>query len=309
MAVGRLISTIEFLFIWNLRISVLTINLTPEVTAKSLLLDLLRATEPNALPIKLLVSAGEIFGISENAIRVNVTRLVSKGDLEQDDRGYYRVGPATTPLRSWVRNWRFGEERVRTWDQDWLMLSIAPEVKAKALKSLETACYRLGFRQLWSRLWIRPNNLNRSQEEIIEQLKELSGCDQVLLAIVSEINLVGKAFNPRELWQVEELETAYKVILTALENSLNTVAETSLEDVFRNSFLIGGEAIHLLALDPLLPDELVQAELRESIHELMHEFDAACRPYWNEFFQKYKYNSVPRFLESHLSEKNSTSAK
>lgn len=284
----------------------LTVDLDRNVTAKSLLLDLLRATEPNALPIKLLVSAGTIFGISENAIRVNVTRLVSKGQLEQDERGYYRAGSATSPLRSWLRNWRYGEKRVVPWQGDWISLNLSPEVKAKQLKDLEQACYRLGFREIWNRVWIRPNNLSRSHEELLQQLESLAQTRAIFLSVVSEINLPdceiapNGEFNSAAVWQTAALEACYSTLRDALEQSLQRGADTPVEEIFRESFMLGGEVIHLLAVDPLLPRELIDVDLREKIFVLMNEYDALCRPYWNEFFQKYKYNSVPRFLESHL---------
>lgn len=284
----------------------LTIDLDRTVTAKSLLLDLLRATEPNALPIKLLVSAGTIFGISENAIRVNVTRLVSKGQLEQDERGYYRAGSATSPLRTWLRNWRFGEKRVVPWQGDWLTLNFSPEIKAKQLKDLEQACYRLGFREIWSRVWIRPNNLNRSHEELLQQLDSLSQTRAIFLAVVDKVNLPdceiapNGVFDPAAVWQTEDLEACYAALISELEHSLERGEDAPVEEIFRQSFMLGGEVIHLLAVDPLLPKELINVERREKIFILMNKYDAMCRPFWNEFFQKYKYNSVPRFLESHL---------
>ena len=69
------------------------------VTAKNLLLDLLRASEPDAWPVKVLVEAAGLFDISENALRVNITRLLSQGLLEQDSRGFYRLAETTKPVR------------------------------------------------------------------------------------------------------------------------------------------------------------------------------------------------------------------
>ena len=66
----------------------------PGPTGKSLTLDLLSTLRGGSMPIAALVAAGEVFGLGEGSIRVAVTRLLAAGQIERDERGRYRLGPA-----------------------------------------------------------------------------------------------------------------------------------------------------------------------------------------------------------------------
>jgi hypothetical protein len=49
------------------------------------------------------------------------------------------------------------------------------------------------------------------------------------------------------------------------------------------SFLLGGEAIRVLATDPLLPEEIVPNEKRRELTELMLRYDGVGRRIWRTF--------------------------
>jgi hypothetical protein len=49
------------------------------------------------------------------------------------------------------------------------------------------------------------------------------------------------------------------------------------------SFLLGGQAIRVLATDPLLPEEIVAGEKRRELTELMLRYDAVGRRIWRTF--------------------------
>jgi phenylacetic acid degradation operon negative regulatory protein len=50
------------------------------------------------------------------------------------------------------------------------------------------------------------------------------------------------------------------------------------------SFRLGGEAIHLLAKDPLLPGELVDAAARAALTREMTRYDSIGKSIWTEAF-------------------------
>ena len=60
-------------------------------TAKSLILDLLSTLRGGAMPVRALVAAGNLFGLAENSIRVDLARLVARGIVERNERGQYRM--------------------------------------------------------------------------------------------------------------------------------------------------------------------------------------------------------------------------
>ena len=46
------------------------------------------------------------------------------------------------------------------------------------------------------------------------------------------------------------------------------------------TFQLGGEAIHLLAKDPLLPSEFVDTEAREALWRTLRDYDVAGQRIW-----------------------------
>ncbi len=66
------------------------LNATVNIKAKDLLLKLLRTSPDRRLPVRILIEVGRLFGISENLIRVTLSRLRSDDLVEQDLRGHYR---------------------------------------------------------------------------------------------------------------------------------------------------------------------------------------------------------------------------
>lgn len=269
------------------------------VTAKSLILDLLRTSKPSALPVCLLIDTGAIFGISENALRVNLNRLIKRDVISQDNRGYYQVSDTTSPLRLWVSSWREGELRIRPWQQQWLSLQLSGNLKVKATAQVQRAAYRFGFRQFWGDCWIRPDNLQQSSLELVRLLTQLSGENNFMLMRVSEFET---ELDPRALWSASTLEKNYQTQIALLNTSLASIESADLAKKFRDSFILGGHCIHTLAIDPLLPDEMINIQLRDELTQLMKSYDRVCRPFWQQLFLQYKFKHSPAHLEPQLNQ-------
>ncbi len=62
-----------------------------EPTAKSLILDLASTASGEPLPAQALVQVASVFGISENNVRVVLARLLARGLLERNERGWYSL--------------------------------------------------------------------------------------------------------------------------------------------------------------------------------------------------------------------------
>ena len=68
------------------------------------------------------MSAGRLFGFTENTLRVTLSRLVSRGTLTNPRRGYYQLSKGTDELNRFVDDWRQGESRTRPWNPgQWLI--------------------------------------------------------------------------------------------------------------------------------------------------------------------------------------------
>ena len=280
-----------------------TISINRPVTAKTLLLDLLQASAPGTWPVKALIEVADVFGISENALRVNLARLLSRDIVEQDERGSYRLAQQDNPLREWLQAWQQGESKIRPWNQNWLTLSISPQTKARQLSAIEQAATQLGFRQFWQRLWFRPDNLAISCQQLSEQLKAM--LDQhssavFMLSSVSELTLPSSADVLTSLWDVETLEARYRELINAIQFSIDNLFVQHSDQIIRETFILGGEALHLLALDPLLPQEMFAVELRQTLTDLMRQYDEMGKPFWLQRFSSTTLNLSPHHVQSAL---------
>jgi phenylacetic acid degradation operon negative regulatory protein len=62
------------------------------LTARSVIASTLLGTTPPRLPARVLVEAGELFGIAEGTTRVALSRMVASGELATDDGWYVLRG-------------------------------------------------------------------------------------------------------------------------------------------------------------------------------------------------------------------------
>ncbi|MEM1154593.1 MAG: PaaX family transcriptional regulator C-terminal domain-containing protein [Pseudomonadota bacterium] len=280
-----------------------SISIKRPITAKTLLLDLLQASAPGTWPVRALVEVADVFGISANALRVNLARLLSRGIVEQDERGSYRLAHNDNPLRDWLQAWQQGENKVRTWEGNWLMLNIAPRTKARQLNAIEQASGQLGFREYWRRLWLRPDNLALGCEQVSEQLKAMLDERSTAVFMISSAGaptLPDASMTLSSLWDVKTLEQRYHELINAIQISMDNLMDQSSDQIIRETFILGGEALHLLALDPLLPEEMFDASLRQTLTDLMRRYDEMGKPVWLQRFGFATLNLSPHHAQSAL---------
>lgn len=70
-----------------------------KLNARDLIVDLLLGLQGREISIKQIIIAARLFEISENSIRVAVTRLSSEGVIEAIERGVYQF---TNQSREWA---------------------------------------------------------------------------------------------------------------------------------------------------------------------------------------------------------------
>lgn len=273
---------------------------TIDPSAKHLLLDVLRATEPDALPVRMLVEIGRLFNISGNAVRVNLARLVSQRRLEKDDHGFYRAARETHPLREFVERWRLGEHRVRSWNSHWLGLSLGESLSMLARKpreAIEKSLALSGFRPLNELLFVRPDNLAESLEATRHRLGKMGLELQHCLFKISELS-DSASRQWRRLWDVETLNQSYKAAYQALRQSQARLPRMTEDQALVECFTAGGEAIRILATDPLLPEDWIDWKARSRLTELMVEYDQMGRDRWQRFLDRQSLPRSPQLITS-----------
>ncbi len=270
-------------------------------TAKSLILDLLSTLRGGAMPVRALVAAGALFDVAENAMRVELARLGARGLVERDERGRYRFAPRAKAVESRVASWGAVEERMSAWSGGWVGVHTAalPRSDRRAARRRERAFALLGFRELETALWIRPDNLRGGVAEVRRQLEALGLDRDAIVFGIAQLDARTEA-RARALWNVESLRREYRALLDAVAKSERRVAALPDERAMVETFLLGGRAIRQLVFDPLLPEPILPAVERRALIEAMRRYDRVGRERWRRFMRAHGAPSRRSPVDSHL---------
>jgi phenylacetic acid degradation operon negative regulatory protein len=248
---------------------------------KSLILNLMRAAEGRPVTAADAVTSAALFGIRENSVRVTLVRLAAAGLIESAGRGTYRLGPQATDLAHDLSGWRHSEERVTDWSGAWLMVSTGALGRSDrvALRRRDRALALLGFKALDNSLYVRPDNLKGHAAVARERLHRLGleNSAPVFIATDLDADLDAQA---RGLWQGQALTDAYIQTRQKLERWLSRWQELELDVAARECYLLGNESIRQLIFDPLLPDPLVDQQVRRDFTQCVLAFDEIGHQIW-----------------------------
>ncbi len=265
------------------------------ITPKNLVLSLLQVSDDKPVPIKALILCGELFGFSGNTIRVNVTRLIREKTVESDDRGSYRLSRTKNPVSRFINTWRLGESRRISWDGSWSCAAVPAKLDRAGQLKTSKALEILGFRHGLPGLWVRPANLAFNRDDIACILKSMGMHPQTELFTGRDFshNLTGRWKNL--LWDVDGLNRNHAAILGKLEESHERITRMPLENAMVESYIVGGEAIHALLTDPLLPDEIQQPVCREALTRSMTAYDGTGKDIWLKKIDGLNLDYTPSF--------------
>ncbi|HXC49595.1 MAG TPA: hypothetical protein VN634_01805 [Candidatus Limnocylindrales bacterium] len=254
---------------------------------KSVVLDLLSTLRGRSAPVRFLVAAAEIFDIDSNATRVAITRLLSCGLIERDERGAYRTGAAAAPILRRLTSWRSIEKRTRDWDGTWIGATpdaccCSKDARAASVRALEFT----GMREFSNGLWIRPDNLDGglvAAREALQGLRLPEGCP---VFRIEDFDEAGEA-RARALWDARRICESYRSLAEELEKSAAALPGMDERRAMSESFLLGGEAIRRIVLDPLLPDAIVPTGERDALIRVMSAYDEVGRRCWAPFLNRF----------------------
>jgi phenylacetic acid degradation operon negative regulatory protein len=256
----------------------------PPLSARSVVASTLLGVDPPVLPGRLLVKAGELFGIAEGTTRVALSRLVAAGELEADDGQYRLVGPL---LERQTRQSASRHPHVRRWSGDWLVAVVAADRRDAATRAaLRDAARRLGLAELREGVWVRPDNLDPRRLPAARAVVE-GQCRRFVGPLAGPDGHDGPddaAGLAASLWDLDGWAARADGLRAELAALLPGLARDD-TGVLAPAFLCSAAVLRHLLADPLLPDGLLPphwpgAELRAEYDRYDAEFKRAWRAWF-----------------------------
>lgn len=265
-----------------------------KVNPKNLILDLMLAIGDKPLTVRHAILACSLFKISENSLRVTLARLSAANLIEVAGRGAYRLGPAAIDLAGDVATWRTIDTRLRPWTGGYVVVHSAALGRSDRvlLRRRERALGMLGFREFERGLYIRPDNFTADIEQVRQRLYKL-GLDRDAAIFLANGFDPAREAAIRHLWDGNALTQTYRRLRGRLDGWLARADRLALDVAARESFLLGGQAIHELIFDPLLPQPFVDAGERDAFIQAIRRFDDSGRTIWNRFFASTDESAPP----------------
>ena len=255
-----------------------------KVTPKNLLLGVLQTSTAEAIPIKVITHIGELFGFTSNVMRVNVTRLLGAGVLGQDERGCYRLKKKNNLMAQLIDGWHLGEGRRVEWDRTWFMVCLPNKKSVAGHKDNINALSYLGFKASDEFIWVRPNNLTYSRQICWDYLLQLGLTPNSQLFVVAEADQDIESRWLKDLWPIQQHQKNYRELLKSLINSQQVLKTMPLDQAVVESFIFGSKVVNTLAIDPLLPEQMMSTKYRERLTDAMHEYDLIGQKIWWQKF-------------------------
>jgi len=250
------------------------------------ILDLLRTYPRQGTSARNIMATGKMFGFNENAMRVSLSRLVSRDMVENISRGFYRLTENANPINDFIDLWRSGEQRRHPWPKPLYCVLNLARPSNKDLWIIAS----MGFVSIASNLWTRPDNLSTENGQLGNRMSRLGLNDAAILFTDARLS-AREAVSCLNQYDLQALTSAYQKILIQLEMSLKRLDGLPVEDAMKESFVLGGKAIQVLSKDPLLPDELMDSGDRAKLWKTMLQYDQAGREIWSK-----RHNESPNVM-------------
>lgn len=247
---------------------------------RSLILDLLSVTDPTPLRAASALRAARVFGLKENTVRVALNRLVQGGYLDATGEGSERRYTLSARSRVLNRHILAAQSlRSRPWRGGWIgIISWAPGTGRAPRDRFRDALRVLKLANLRPGVWVRPDNLDLSLEEVLREF----GFKQEVLWMRGELNHGGEeAALAARLFDIARRARAIDRACRDLETSLARLEGLDEERALAESFAVGGRAIKVMFEDPLLPRQLLPRSWRgDDLRKLFDRYDRLGRARW-----------------------------
>lgn len=256
-------------------------NEWPELTGNDLVLDLLATHPSHELSASSLCQAGVIVGLTEQTVRVALTRLVKEGKVTNPARGYYAWNPTGNSLFLDVENWIAKERRSSPWHGGWVgVLDSGVSRRNKARwRAHERSLKLRGFERLLEGLSVRPDNLIGGATILRKDLESLGLASDANVFEVQRFSDQDEQA-ARALWEKQTMLQDYKRLVEQVSKQLRRLDTLPSETAAAESLVFGRSVIRQVIRDPLLPEELVPSKQRLKLISLMQEYQTVAIKIW-----------------------------
>lgn len=251
--------------------------------ARNLILDLLLASEGQALAVREFIAGCALFDISENNVRVALVRLSAEGLIAAEERGSYRLSGSAHDLADDVATWRTAEQRVRPWMGGYLVVHCGALGRGNraALRRRARALQMLGFRELDRGLFVRPDNVEDGVGTVRGRLYSL-GLEAAASVFVAREFDAARQARIRALWNGKALTATYKKQRARLDAWMDRAAALESDVAAREAYVLGSVAIREVVFDPLLPEPFVDVAARQAFVATVRRFDRIGQAIWRQ---------------------------
>jgi phenylacetic acid degradation operon negative regulatory protein len=247
-------------------------NSQRQLTARSVIASTLLGTEPPVLSARVLVRAAAMFGITEGAARVALSRMVAADELAPEDGQYRLISPRL--LERQARQTASRSALTRTWGGGWVLAVVTAERREPAARSeLRERLTSARLAELREGVWARPENI-----DVVWPAVVTDSCTIVTAARL-EPGVV------RLLWDLD----AWSSTTRELRRDMRTLVrplERGDTSALAAGFVTSAAVLRHLQTDPLLPDALVPRTWPgAAIRDEYEHFDSAYRSVLRDWFR------------------------
>ncbi len=252
----------------------------PKPSAARVALSLLGASRGRSLAAPVLIAAAKVLGVTPNAMRVSLSRLVAAGELSLEGRGQYALAPGRLGAVAHVRTYRTGFAPRVPWRGGFLgvLTAALPRRNATQVLRRERALALAGFRPFRHGLLVRPDNLEGGAVLVGAHLARLgldAGADLIEVRLdATQVKVV------EGQWQVEADAAQARALTARVRECVKAMPTQPWRNAAVASFWLGDEVLRFLARDPLLPESLADPEPRRRLAEAMGALDERGYALW-----------------------------
>jgi phenylacetic acid degradation operon negative regulatory protein len=257
------------------------------IKPRSAILDLLSPRGRRPISAAAIVEACALFGISSNNTRVALARLVADGRLDKLGPASYALSEDAEYFNRRVLGWSQLDKLDKGWNTKWTMVHLQSPPSTRVREYARRAYRFARVAEVNPTLAVRPDNLRLDHYDLRDTLITF-GLDGPFFVSCADVDDYVAEQWVLHLWHTDRLRAAHNRMAARLEASLVRLGRLPFEKALVESFIVGGEAIRALVLDPLLPEIFMPGRERNFVLKLMRAYDQVGRALWRQFNERFE---------------------